>query len=334
MKLTAIDLFSGCGGLTTRLIQANISVKYAVEIDSKISQVYEVNHPEVNMINDDITNITDEAFKKIGEEINLVAGCPPCQGFTKINRNNKNKNYNDKRNLLIEEFYRAIKNINPEFIMMENVPEIINYDKFKNMVGLLKEKYNVDFKVINVKNFGVPQNRRRLVLIASKKYEVNFPTSDTTDMLTVRDAINPHYMKSLGSDPLKNIYSHHTERIMNIIKMIPKDGGSRKDLPKKYWLNCHKKANVGYTDVYGRMSWDKPSPTITGGCLFPSKGRFLHPEFNRSISVREAALLQTFPSSYYFDPHYSKTLLAQMIGNAIPPKVAKFQGEYIKKLLR
>ena len=108
-------------------------------------------------------------------------------------------------------------------------------------------------------------------------------------------------IKHLKDDKLQLIYSHHTDRIKKIISMIPKDGGSRKDLPYEYWLECHKKKNVGFSDVYGRMSWEKPAPTITGGCLSPSKGRFLHPDKNRSISAREAALLQSFPSDYIFD---------------------------------
>ena len=219
--------------------------------------------------------------------------------------------------------------------MMENVPEITRFDKFHQVLSDLQELgYKIDYHIINVKYFGVAQSRKRLVLIGSKHYEINFPKKKSDNVKTVRDAIGDLKIRKLKDDQLQRIHSHHTERIQNIINMIPKNGGSRKDLPLKYWLECHKKKNVGFSDVYGRMRWDSPAPTITGGCLSPSKGRFLHPEKNRSITVREAALLQGFPDNYYFDAKLPKTLLAQMIGNAIPPEVAKFQGEYILSLLK
>lgn len=333
MNLTAIDLFAGCGGLTEGLKQASINVKYAIELDEKISKIYELNHPSVTMINSDILNVSDEDFKHMGN-IDLVAGCPPCQGFTQMNRNNKRKKYNDKRNELIFEYLRAVEVIKPEFIMMENVPQILHYDKFLQMLKSLRRLgYNLDYKVINVKNFGVPQSRKRLVLMGSKTIKMNFPVTLNSPVVTVRDCIGSLPEPQDSNDQIHKIHSHHTEYISKIIGMIPKNGGSRKDLPEKYWLECHKKSNVGYSDVYGRMRWDMPSPTITGGCLSPSKGRFLHPEQNRSISVREASLLQSFPSNYIFEDHFSKSLLAQMIGNAIPPHFAKIQGEYIKYVI-
>lgn len=335
MQLNAIDLFSGCGGLSVGLEQANIKVSYALELDPKIARTYKLNHPNTIMINDDIKNISDEQFKRIGKNINIVAGCPPCQGFTKLNQQNKRLKFIDERNLLILDYFRAIKVIMPEFIMMENVPEITKYTKFKDTIKSLKKLgYSIDFKIINVKDFGVPQNRRRLILIGSRHYTVTFPQKINIPKSTVRQTIGSLPAPDVSNDPLQKIHSHHTEKIKKIIKLIPKNGGSRKDLPKKYWLACHKKKNIGFNDVYGRMRWDTQSPTITGGCLSPSKGRFLHPEQNRSISLREAALLQAFPSDYKFDTTYSKSLLAQMVGNAIPPTVSKFQGEYIKSLLK
>lgn len=335
-KLQAIDLFSGCGGLSVGLESAGIKVSYAVELNPKIANSYEENHRNTTMINKNIREISDEEFKKIGKNINIVAGCPPCQGFTKINRNNAKSKFNDDRNTLIMDYYRAIKIILPDFILMENVPEIVKFDKFHYVINELKKVgYSISYQIINVNNFGVPQNRRRLILVGSRIREVQLPTFKISKKMTVKDAIgNTNNTLSSKEDPLQNIYSHHTDRILKIIKMIPKNGGSRTDLPKKYWLACHKKKNVGFRDVYGRMSWDKPSPTITGGCLSPSKGRFLHPSEDRSISIREALLLQGFPKNYKLNPKYSKALLAQMVGNAIPPQVAKAQGEYIKSILQ
>lgn len=335
MLLTAIDFFSGCGGLSEGLEQENIRVKYAIEIDEKIANTYKENHHNTIMINKDIRELSNDDLLILGKNISIVAGCPPCQGFTQINRNNERSLYKDSRNNLILEFLRAIEVIRPPFVLMENVPEIVKFDKFKYLVDKLGEiGYNVDYKIVNVANFKVPQNRKRLILVASKEYRVVLPSYSTNNKTTVRAAIGKLEKPCESKDPLQRIHSNHTDKIMKIIKMIPKNGGSRRDLPKKYWLECHKKKNVGFRDVYGRMNWDRPSPTITGGCLSPSKGRFLHPEQNRSITVREALILQGFPTTYYLNSKYPKCLLAQMVGNAIPPQVARAQAKYIKTLLK
>ncbi|MGL5898332.1 MAG: DNA cytosine methyltransferase [Lactobacillaceae bacterium] len=333
MTLKAIDLFSGCGGLSTGLEEAAIDVTYAVEFDKKIAYNYKINHEKTIMINKDIKDISNIDFKIIGKNIDIVAGCPPCQGFTQMNRNNASQNYKDERNELILEYLRAIKVIKPKYIMMENVPQIIHYNKFQFMISELKKiKYNIDFKIINVKDFGVPQSRKRLVVIGSINHTVNFPNKLNIKKKTVKDAIFKLNPPENTKDIVQKIIPSHSDKIQKIISMIPKDGGSRKDLPYKYWLECHKKNNVGYSDVYGRMKWNSPSPTITGGCLSPSKGRFLHPSQNRNISLREASLLQSFPDNYKFDLSCSRSLLAQMVGNAIPPLFAKYQGIYIKSL--
>ena len=333
MTLNAMDLFSGCGGLSTGLEEAGIKVSCAIELDKEIARNYAINHENTLMLNEDIKNISNPQFKNIGKNIDLVAGCPPCQGFTQINRNNSNNNYKDERNELILEYLRVIKVIKPKYIMMENVPQIIHYDKFKFMISELnKIKYSIDYKIINVKDFGVPQNRKRLVLIGAINKTVNFPSKLNIKEKTVKDAIYSLDPPETTKDDVQRVIPSHTDKIKKIISMIPKDGGSRKDLPYKYWLECHKKNNVGYSDVYGRMKWDKPSPTITGGCLSPSKGRFLNPSQNRNISLREASLLQSFPSNYKFDLSCSRSILAQMVGNAIPPLFARYQGIYIRSL--
>ncbi|MBO0438894.1 DNA (cytosine-5-)-methyltransferase [Candidatus Enterococcus ikei] len=332
--LKSIDLFSGCGGLTEGLKEASIDVAYAVEIEKKMAQIYTVNHPEVHMINEDISTIEDNFFLELRDKVNFVAGCPPCQGFTQLNRNNEKVGYMDERNELILEFYRVIKLIQPEFIMMENVPQVKNYENFLFVVENLKKMgYKIDYQIVEVHKFGVPQRRKRLVMMGSKSFKVEIPLFSDAVETTVRDYLYDLEKVEITKDEAHKVYSRHSDRILEMIKLIPKNGGSRKDLPVEYWLDCHKKDGVGFTDVYGRMGWDRLSPTITGGCLSPSKGRFLHPEENRSITLREAALLQTFPKKYKFDTSLSKGILAQMIGNAIPPKLVKFHGEYLKSLL-
>nr|WP_239588320.1 DNA cytosine methyltransferase [Gracilibacillus alcaliphilus] len=328
-------MFSGCGGLSEGLKQAGFDVRVAVEIDEETSKTYKLNHSETIMINKDIKKVNhQEILESVqGNKIDLIAGCPPCQGFSKIG-NLQKKGYDDERNELILEFYRVIKEILPDFIMMENVPGLRNYEKFKWVVDELKSLgYFIDYRVVDIADYGVPQRRKRLVLLGSKLQLIQIPDKINLPTKTVRDFIFHLPKPKESDDPFHKIHSSHSKKIEKIISMIPRDGGSRKELPKKYWLECHKKENIGYSDVYGRLSWDKVSSTITGGCMNPSKGRFLHPEENRSITAREAALLQTFPQNYQFSVT-KKVSLAQMIGNAFPPKFSEMQGKYIMDILK
>lgn len=336
MELTAIDLFAGCGGLTQGLKQAGVNVVAAIEINSNAAKTYKMNHIEVDLIEDDIRNIDvhDILSKFPGKKINLVAGCPPCQGFSNIRTRNKGNIIEDERNTLILEYLRIIEGIKPVFIIMENVPGILNYHYFKVTVDrLIDLGYHLDYQVINVGDYGVPQRRKRLVLLGSLIGEVTIPSSLVYKKTTVRDYINMLPSTEESDDPMHKIFSKHSEKVQKIISLIPKDGGSRKDLPKEYWLDCHKKDGIGFSDIYGRLSWDKVSSTITGGCLNPSKGRFLHPTEDRTITAREAALLQTFPKDYKFPSDISKGELAQMIGNSFPPKFSEIQASYLKQLL-
>lgn len=334
--LNAIDLFSGCGGLSEGLKQAGFNVIAAVEIDKDASKCYALNHPETNLIIKDIRDIS--VLKELKNELNgtqlhLLAGCPPCQGFSAIRRKNKKYSRPDERNKLIMDFLKYVKELNPLTIMLENVPGIVNYYLFKKLVKeLIKLGYNIDYKIVNVKNYEIPQRRKRLVLLGSKLGKITVPI-ENRELITVRDAIGSLESINQTQDPTHKIVAHHTTRIQNLINRIPQDGGSRKDLPKHYILKCHKKKNVGFNDIYGRLKWDKESSTITGGCLNPSKGRFLHPEENRCISAREAALLQTFPKNYRFPIDISKTSLALLIGNALPPHFSYIQSNNIKKHL-
>jgi len=150
---------------------------------------------------------------------------------------------------------------------------------------------------------------------------------------TVRDTIGNLELVKLTNDPLHKITANHTRKVEEMIKLIPKNGGSRKDLPEAYMLECHKQEGMGFNDIYGRLRWDDYSTTITGGCLNPSKGRFLHPRENRCISAREAALLQSFPKSYKFPTNITKTSLALLIGNALPPRFSYIQCRNIKEHL-
>src|SRR6185312_15069748 len=204
---------------------------------------------------------------------------------------------------------------------------------FKEMVASLATLgYSIDYKIVNVKNYGVPQSRRRLVLVGSKLGPIKVSVS-RCKKVTVRDAIGNLEPVSKTKDKLHKIVAHHTADIKKRIQLTPKNGGSWKDLPRKYTLDCHKKDGVGFNDIYGRLRWDDYSTTITGGCLNPSKGRFLHPSANRVITPREASLLQTFPDNYIFPTEIPKSSLALLIGNALPPKFSSHQSKNIRKHL-
>lgn len=335
MIFNSIDLFSGCGGLTEGMHQAGFTTKVAVEVEENAVKAFKLNHKKTIVISKDIRKIDIEEIKKLlrGEPLHLLAGCPPCQGFSSIRKLNRKKSVSDKRNSLVLEYFRFVKELKPLTIMMENVPGLKDYYLFKDVVRKLKKLgYNPKIEIVNVKDYGVPQSRKRLVMVGSLLGEINIAPASNRKV-TVRSAIGRLKPVSQSKDPIHKIYAIHAPRILEMIKLIPQNGGSRKDLPAEYILECHKKDNIGFNDVYGRLRWDDYSTTITGGCLNPSKGRFLHPEYDRAITAREAALLQTFPRKYKFPTDIPKTDLALLIGNALPPKFSLAQSLNIKKHL-
>lgn len=331
MKYNAIDLFSGCGGQTEGLHQAGFDTKVAIEIVDDAVLAFKMNHKKTDVIKRDIRLISaDEIREKLkGEPLHLLAGCPPCQGFSSIRRLNRKESIGDDRNSLVLEYLRLVEELQPLTIMMENVPGLIDYDLFKQVFARLKELgYNPKVEVVNVKDYGVPQKRRRMIMVGSLLGNINV-AKPTGQKVTVKDVIGSLKSVQETNDPVHQIVASHTPKVMERIILTPKDGGSWKDLPKQYQLKCHTGKNVGFNDVYGRLRWNDYSTTITGGCLNPSKGRFLHPEEDRCITAREAALLQSFPKDYKFPTNISKTALALLIGNALPPKFSYYQSKNI-----
>ncbi|WP_258111679.1 DNA cytosine methyltransferase [Alicyclobacillus sp. SP_1] len=328
---TAIDLFAGCGGLSEGIRTAGFDVLAAVEINEFAVEAYRINHTHTSLFRKDIRTLDPEDIKDVldGRTLHLLAGCPPCQGFSSIRRLNRKAPVDDDRNDLILEYLRFVKALEPVTIMMENVPGIIDFHLFKQVHAELSEMgYQIDFDVVDVADYGVPQRRKRFVMVGSRLGPVKIARGNGIRR-TVRDVIGNLYRSFLEKDPINDIYPRHTVRINEMIKRIPKDGGSRRDLPDEYILNCHRKDKVGFNDVYGRLKWDDVSSTITGGCLNPSKGRFLHPQEDRCITAREAALLQTFPFDYKFPTNIPKGALALMIGNALPPLFSEVQSRHI-----
>lgn len=336
--LTAIDLFSGCGGLTQGLKDAGYYVKGAVEIDPKARSTYAMNHPDVPLIGFDISELSaSDLLDEVGlvpGQLDLLAGCPPCQGFSSLRSKNGKNSVNDERNNLIDEFSRLALAMLPKMIMMENVPALAKFEKFLRFIKKLqKAGYEVSYKILDVSKFGVAQRRKRLILSASRISSPALATALTTSV-TVREAISNLPKAGDSGDPLHDFLSNkRTPRIEALIAAIPKDGGSRHSLPPEMRLKCHANTN-GFNDVYGRMHWDMVSPTITSGCTNPSKGRFLHPEENRPITLREAAILQGFPKNYKFDLSHGKEAIGLMIGNALPPPFIAAHGKAMAEALK
>lgn len=335
-KYNSVDLFAGCGGLTQGMHDAGFQTKVAVELELDAARAYKLNHPNTTVIQKDIRKISISEIKEgLGDEpLHLLAGCPPCQGFSSVRRLNRKKSVQDKRNNLVVEYFRMVKELRPLTIMMENVPGLKDYYLFKDIVKELDDLgYDPKVEVVNVKDYGVPQSRRRLVMVGSLLGNLEI-AKGSNEKVTVRDTIADMKTPEETSDTLHKIVAKHTPKVMERIKLTPKNGGSWKDLPEEYILECHKKENVGFNDIYGRLRWDNYSTTITGGCLNPSKGRFLHPEQDRVLTPREATLLQSFPENYRFPLDMPKQALALLIGNALPPKFSFFQSKNIADHLK
>lgn len=335
-KPTAIDLFSGCGGLTQGLREAGFNVLAAVELDPLAAATYALNHKDVVLYNRDIRSVTaaeiESACGLEAGQLDLLAGCPPCQGFSRLTHNNKRQRLDDPRNRLIDDVGRLVRALLPKVVMLENVPALTQYTRYLEFKRELRRLgYNVSDQVLNVADFGVPQRRRRLVVLASRVGKIDHLQSPDTRR-TVRDAIGDLPAAGESGDPLHDIVESRSARVRAMIQAIPKNGGSRSSLPPTFALKCHESSD-GFYDVYGRMNWDDVSPTITGGCINPSKGRFLHPEADRAITLREAALLQTFPARYKFALTRGKYAVAEMIGNALPPAFSRAQASAIRKHL-
>lgn len=336
--LTAIDLFSGCGGLSQGLKDAGFNILAAVEFESKARETYSLNHPEVPLIGLDIRNVSvKQILKSTGikkGELDLLAGCPPCQGFSTLRHRNGKEHSPDERNDLIDEFSRLAIGLRPKIIIMENVPSLEKFNKFQSFVlSLEKSGYKVNYKILDVSLYGVPQRRKRLILAASRIGSAEL-CEPFKNKISVRTAIGNLPEVGDSNDPVHDLTSKgRSPRIQALIQAIPKNGGSRNSLPPSMQLNCHQKQN-GFNDVYGRMKWDDVSPTITSGCTNPSKGRFIHPEKNRPITLREAAILQGFPLTYKFIIAHGKESISLMIGNALPPPFIMAHTKIISKGLR
>jgi len=337
-KIEVIDLFSGVGGLTYGLRKSGLSVLAGVDNDKSCAYAYEKNNG-AKFIPADISEFDFNELNKIYSHgsVRVLVGCAPCQPFSS-HAFKLRKDSSDERWSLLDHFIRGIKVIKPDIVSMENVRGVTKTDVFKNFVSKLKKLgYKVDWKVVYAQNYGIPQNRSRLILLASKLGEISIPKETHTkdDHLTVGDVIR-ELPKLNAGEVSEQDYLHQAKKLEPINRkriLQSKPGGSWHDWDKNLLPNCYKKdSGQSYTSVYGRMTWDNVSPTITTQFTSYGSGRFGHPEQNRALSIREGALLQTFPIDYDFG-NFPSAKLSRHIGNAVPPQLGVVIGKQIKEHL-
>lgn len=323
-----VDFFCGAGGMSYgfhKMAELTGRLRWAgaIDIDKHAIDTYEHNYghrpQNLNLGEADISEIRNALDLKDGNELILI-GCAPCQGFSSHRK--KDHRGPDFRNTLVGRFAEIAVELNPKMIIMENVPDLLakkhwhHYQAFKDTVEAAG--YHIAVKILGMADYGTPQSRFRTVLIAARDFIPTLPEPvlSPDQYRTVRDAIGTlPPLKAGGKDPddPMHITSRHRKETIEILKQVPKDGGNR---PQGVGPECLDRV-AGFYDVYGRLAWDKTAVTITARCRTPSCGRFVHPEQDRGLSVREAALLQGFPKDFYFEGPFDDKY--KQIGNAVSP---------------
>lgn len=353
--LPAIDLFAGCGGLSLGLEQAGFDVRAAVEIDEPSRSTYAVNHSKTILFEDVCTvSVTELRDACKAEQLALLAGCAPCQGFCSLTAKNEKE---DPRNVLVLRMAELISELKPTAVMMENVPGLVTrgakiFEKFIKSLEQLGYPARRSWRIVQMADYGVPQSRRRLVMLVGHGFDIPFPEptharnppkgSKLKRWLTLRKAIGTKRPLPLTLREARE-KDGPRQNGWHVVSDLQPQVTARLDaaIPGKTWLalkdtirpKCHQNGYTGFTNVYGRMSWDQTPVTMTGGCTTPCKGRFGHPDKSRTtISVREAALIQTFPESYDFATEQMEAV-CKMIGNAVPPQFARIAGQRIRETL-
>lgn len=319
-----VDLFCGVGGLTHGFISEGLPVVAGIDSDHLCRFAYEYNN-KAKFIQRDITEVSVEEVTDLflPNRFRVLAGCAPCQPFSTYSQ--RYEAHRDGKWSLLSEFARLVQGVEPDVVTMENVPSIERHSIFEDFIDTLKHlEYEVETEVIDCARYGVPQTRRRMVLLASRHGPIRMIEATLDRPRTVRDVIfDLEPIEAGGSASSDRLHTASSLSLKNLERIeASKPGGSWRDWPEHLIADCHKAlTGRSYPSVYGRMEWDKPAPTITTQCHGYGNGRFGHPEQNRAISLREAAILQGFPLSYRFvesDEPIRFTSLARMIGNAVP----------------
>lgn len=341
-SLHAVDFFCGIGGLTRGLLDAGVNVAAGIDSDESCSETYTFNNQSSEFHASDIRKvdqtIIQRAVKQAGRSNMIFTGCAPCQSFSKQRKSATRR----PDATVLGAFAELVESYLPGYVVIENVPGLRNvkgfstYKRFKRM--LTENKYGFSEAVVNANSYGVPQSRRRLILIAARRKQATIPKGSHgggVQFESVRGAIS-HYPRIAAGKAHNTVANHVAAELSDLnlkrLKCTPKDGGDRRSWPEDLWLECHKNAYSGHTDVYGRMHWDKPAPTLTGRCVSISNGRYGHPTQNRGISLREAAALQSFDDDFIFFGAFRQ--IALHIGNAVPVLLAEEIGRHLVTLHR
>ena len=348
-KYTAIEIFAGGGGLAVGLQEAGFDTVAAVELDSHAAATFKANHPTVQVFQQDVRTVNGKVLSLLADgKVDVLAACPPCQGFSSLT---SKYHRDDERNALVAEVGRFAEELCPEAIMMENVPGLAQKGKprFERLLRHLESLgYETNWSILQVADYGVPQRRRRLVMLAGLGFTISMPKPTHSRMSdggklkwrTVREAIadmdEPITLPEAKVRGGAQAFGWHIVRQLspkNIERLkLSRPGGTWEDIPEDLRASCHRGGYKGFSNVYGRMVWDEPSWTITAGCTTLSKGRFGHPEKDRTISLREAALLQTFPPDYRIEtPHIERA--CEIVGNALPPVFAEAIARRVREEL-
>lgn len=336
-EIVAVDLFCGVGGLTHGLESVGINVRLGVDIDPGCKHPIGKN-TRARFLKADVASLDPDIVAGVLREgdVSLLAGCAPCQPFSTYARGAKRESgvrrgrggRDDFK--LVERFGRLVRETKPDLVTMENVPPLERQPVFQRLLEDLRG-YSVDYRVIECQKIGLPQTRKRLVLLASKLGQIRLPEYDLTRS-TVRDTIGclPE-IPAGGEDPVDRLHRASKLSPINLERIrasLP--GGTWRDWPGDLRAACHgRHTGATYPAVYGRMEWDAPAPTITTQCFGYGNGRFGHPEQDRAISLREAAMLQGFPQEYSFisqEERVSFAKLGRFIGNAVPVTLAQAIG--------
>lgn len=329
--MVALDFFCGAGGLTRGFLNMGIEVRAGIDLNQSCKRTYEANNSPARFIPGDLRALSGADIAPLVDGISrdelIFMGCAPCQPFSKQRRT-----VNRDGGTLLERFGRLVEEFRPGYVIIENVPGIAKvpgnstYRRFLNR--LVNAGYNFADGKLDAKWFGVPQTRNRWVVIACREGEPSLPEkthgTEATPFVTVRNAIHGYPRIRAGEQSVA-VPNHRAAQISKLnldrLAATPRNGGGRLDWPGEFVLDCHRKYE-GHSDVYGRMKWDAPAPTLTCRCFSISNGRYGHPEQDRAISLREAAKLQSFADDYTFYGESQASIGAQ-IGNAVPVKMAE-----------
>ena len=328
-QITAVDIFCGVGGLTHGLVRGGIQVAAGVDVDPACRYPFEANN-SASFLERDVETLNarelDQLYGKDG--LRLLAGCAPCQPFSTYSRSGRNSRHDSEWPLVLS-FGRLIKALQPELVTMENVPQLLDHDVFNQFLGSLRG-YKKWWSVVECSSFGVPQTRKRLVLLASR-------LGDKGLALVPRGRPISTVRRTIGDLPPIRAGERHFEDALHAASRLSsvnmqrirasKPGGTWRDWAPSLQAACHRRiTGATYPSVYGRMEWDRAAPTMTTQCFGYGNGRFGHPEQDRAISLREAAMLQTFPRNYAFAPHGAAikfNKMGRLIGNAVPVRLGE-----------